>query len=125
MKWVILLKYRGTIAIFLPFSRLYPMILSVNSLSSLSLMPFFTEKQLSCVFLFVLNLNFFENFHDKAYIRPTNFGSFSTIIEYYTCLLLDFNPYRKKPLQSPLQSHAISWDWWHLGRVWEDKEADI
>ena len=60
----------------------------------------------------------FHVFHkDLAY--------FCTIIGYYTRLPLDFNPYRKKPLQSPLQSHAISRNWGHLGRVWEDKGTDI
>ena len=77
----------------------------------------FLQKNNSFCFSFFLNSNFFENLHDKTYIRLTNFGSFSTIIEYYTCLLLDFNPYRKSLLQSPLQSHAISWDWWHLGTL--------
>ena len=40
-----------------------------------------------------------------------------TIIEYYTRLPLDFNPYRKNPLQSPLLSHAISGVWDELGTV--------
>ena len=41
---------------------------------------------------------------------------FHTIIGYYTRLPLDFNLYRKKPLQSPLQSHADS----NVGNTWEE-----
>ena len=44
---------------------------------------------------------------------------------YYTRLPLDFNPYRKKPLQSPLLSHAISYGGKILGRFWENSKSAI
>ena len=47
----------------------------------------------------ILKKNFHVFHKDLAY--------FCTIIGYYTRFPLDFNPYRKKPLQSPLQK----WRW--------------
>ena len=77
---------------FTGISLCFPKILSVNSMIALFQMPFFAEKQLFHVFLFVLNLNFFKNFHDKAYIRPPIFDCFRIVIGTILTFLWDYLP---------------------------------